>query len=303
MNAKVYWLASYPKSGNTWIRIFLANLLEEKQQPVDINRLNKHPAFLPIATDRKQFDRTVGVLSEDLSQETVLRLRPWVLRRCLQRSSAQQSPVLFSKAHDANITASAEERLYPPDLTSGVLYIVRSPFDVAISYSHHYNISIDQAIHEMADIHYGWNRSEDKYYLQLAGYHSSWSKHILSWLDHADYRVHLVRFEEMKYRPRETFQSIVRFFGLPHNDTAIQQAIQFSQFKELKKQEERVGFSERVAKKARFFRKGEAGAWREILTSDQIQQIIQDHGPVMQRLGYLDQHNNPIDETIWSQSP
>ncbi|MEJ2083836.1 MAG: sulfotransferase, partial [Acidobacteriota bacterium] len=35
----IVWLASYPKSGNTWLRAFLMNFLDPGKRPVDINQL------------------------------------------------------------------------------------------------------------------------------------------------------------------------------------------------------------------------------------------------------------------------
>ena len=36
---KILWLASYPRSGNTWLRAFLHNLFRNSAEPYDINRL------------------------------------------------------------------------------------------------------------------------------------------------------------------------------------------------------------------------------------------------------------------------
>ena len=62
---KIVWLASYPKSGNTWFRVFLSNLLSKANQPVDINNL----FAAPIASNRQLFDEATGLSSSDLTAD------------------------------------------------------------------------------------------------------------------------------------------------------------------------------------------------------------------------------------------
>src|SRR6056297_2434972 len=70
------WLASYPKSGNTWFRVFLSNLFSETPEPADINSLHE----TPIASARQPFDEATGLPSSDLTFEEVDHLRPEVYR-------------------------------------------------------------------------------------------------------------------------------------------------------------------------------------------------------------------------------
>ncbi|HJX72016.1 MAG TPA: hypothetical protein VJ346_08695, partial [Bacteroidales bacterium] len=69
---KIVWLASYPKSGNTWFRIFLTNLLNHTNEPVDINNL--YPST--IASSRSLFDEATGLESSDLTLDEIELLRP-----------------------------------------------------------------------------------------------------------------------------------------------------------------------------------------------------------------------------------
>ncbi len=78
---RIVWLASYPKSGNTWMRAFLSNYLADGDKPVDINSLDTGG---PIASARTIFDEAVGVEASDLTQDEIERYRPRVYRagRC-----------------------------------------------------------------------------------------------------------------------------------------------------------------------------------------------------------------------------
>ncbi|MCP5028332.1 MAG: sulfotransferase domain-containing protein, partial [Actinomycetia bacterium] len=73
----IVWLASYPKSGNTWFRTFLANLLRDDEDPVDINELRTGS----IASARNPFDIHTGLEASDLTQDEIDLLRPGVYRR------------------------------------------------------------------------------------------------------------------------------------------------------------------------------------------------------------------------------
>jgi hypothetical protein len=89
----IYWLASYPKSGNTWMRILLTNYLRNADQPADINSLDGGP----IASARQVFDDRVGLEASDLTQDEIERYRPFVY----EQMSEQASEPLFLKVHDA----------------------------------------------------------------------------------------------------------------------------------------------------------------------------------------------------------
>ena len=66
----IIWLASYPKSGNTWFRIFLTNLLQKHTSPANINELTGGP----IASSRQLFDELTGIDSSDLTFDEIEKL-------------------------------------------------------------------------------------------------------------------------------------------------------------------------------------------------------------------------------------
>ncbi|NJM14882.1 MAG: hypothetical protein HC896_05435 [Bacteroidales bacterium] len=70
------WLASYPKSGNTWYRIFLSNLLSGKEMPQSINNMY----YTAIASSREIFEQATGISSTDLTFDEIDALRPQVFR-------------------------------------------------------------------------------------------------------------------------------------------------------------------------------------------------------------------------------
>lgn len=84
MSGGLYWLASYPKSGNTWVRAFIANLTHTGPGAVDINALDTGA----IASSRHWIEATLGFDTTELSHAEIDRLRPAVYRWCARHSTA-----------------------------------------------------------------------------------------------------------------------------------------------------------------------------------------------------------------------
>jgi hypothetical protein len=99
-----------------------------------------------------------------------------------------------------------------------------------------------------------------------------------------------MRYEDMLLNSLSTFMQAVRFSGLEHTEEEVEKAIRFSSFEELKKQEKEKGFREKSPNTTCFFRKGQIGSWKEVLSDQQIEKIIDDHRQVMVRFGYLDEN-------------
>ncbi len=118
---------------------------------------------------------------------------------------------------------------------------------------------------------------------QLLG---TWSAPGASWLDGADRPLLLVRYEDMMADARRETGRLARFLDLDASDDRIARAVSACRFESLRSAEAR-GFIERPSGMDRFFRQGRSGAWRNALTEAQAQRIVDDHGTVMQRLGYL----------------
>ena len=125
----IFWLASYPKSGNTWFRIFLTNLLREACAPADINDLKESP----YASARAMFDEFTGIEASDLCADEIDRLRPELYRYLADHAEGP----FFMKIHDAYTLVADNQPLIPTAASTGALYFIRNPLDVAVSFAHH----------------------------------------------------------------------------------------------------------------------------------------------------------------------
>jgi hypothetical protein len=282
--SRIVWLASYPKSGNTWLRVFLANLRSSGAAPSDINQLDTG-----MAVGRGMFDNLLGVESADMTADEIDHYRPQVYREIALRSRES----LVFKIHDAYTHVPGGEPLFPGDATKGAVYLVRNPLDVAISFAHHSSLTLDESINRLADESFAFSSECDRLHQQLRQRLLSWSGHVKSWLDQDSITVHLMRYEDMHARPVETFTDALQFLGLNAAAKQVLQSLSFSSFEGLRDQERMSGFRERPSTAKSFFRKGRVGEWRKVLNSHQVDRVLRDHGEVMRRLGYLSEDGSP----------
>jgi hypothetical protein len=284
----IAWLASYPKSGNTWFRVFITNLLSGLDEPVDINAINEGAS----AHDRVLFDELTGVETSELAPEELDEMRPEVYAMAAEHHDG----TLFYKTHDIFLRLADGSPVYPPAASLGAIYFVRNPLDVAASYANHNNSSVAEAIGLMADPDHGLCMPERRLFGQVPQTLGTWSANVTSWVDNGLMPVHVVKYEDMLARPLEAFGGVLRFLGMEHGEDEMLRALRFSSFGELKRQEAEHGFRERSSKTESFFRKGTSGSWREELSEAEVARVVADHGDVMRRFGYLDGAGRILDE-------
>ncbi len=278
----ICWLASFPKSGNTWVRLFLANLFANLPKPVNINTL-KNFTFGDNRGDL--FEQVAGRPLADLSMQEINALRPRV-----HRFIANARPeTIFVKTHQAIGFVDGVATITPA-VTQGAVYIIRNPLDTLVSYASHVGASLEEAVRHLADPD---NRLEGGS-ISTFSMLTSWSNHVRSWVDAPGLKPHVMRYEDMAQDPKGTFAAFCRFLGLPDDRKRQDKAIRFTAFDTLRDQEARLGFRERPPTSEVFFRKGKVGSWRDELPATLAEQVIADHREVMQRFGYLNPDGSPI---------
>lgn len=274
--AGIWWLASYPKSGNTWLRVALASLLSGR--PADINAM---PLVSLIATNRAYFDKALGIESADLTIEQETNLRP----RAYEIWAADAEQPIYCKAHDAYRMTPAGEPLFPTAATLGAVYIVRDPRAVAVSRTHHTGRTIDETIARLDDLPSAPSAATGRLHWQLLERLGSWSEHVGSWRG-APFPVHLVRYEDMHRDPQGAFTGVAAFLGLPTDRERIAAAVEAAAFPRLQAQERAAGFIEKPRRAAAFFREGSVDGWRRALSPEHAARISAAHGAVMRQCNY-----------------
>jgi aryl sulfotransferase len=286
---RTIWLASYPKSGNTWFRMPLANLSAKDSKPVDINDL---PEREGIASGRLLFDQISLIDSGLLTHDEIDCLRPRIYEALAEDdddTKPEDPPrVRIVKVHDAYTSTPQGEPLLAGERgAAGAIVIVRDPRDVAPSLANHHHCSIDEAISFMNDAAANYSSKTHRQHEQLRQKLSGWSAHIASWLDQTDIPVHLIRYETLQADTFGTFHRALDFAGRPESEDDIRRAVTYAAFSELRRQEQENGFDEGPYRFGGiFFRRGEVGAWHDELSDEQVARIEAAHGPMMRRLSY-----------------
>lgn len=273
------WIASYPKSGNTWLRLALLSLSRDGA-PLDFAQ---HPSFAPMAGARSRFDAAMDVESSLLTEAEGTALRP--LYHTLEAATAA-APML-RKVHDYWRLTPAGTPLFAPACTHATLYLVRDPRDVAASFAHHNGQSVAEAIAIMADPQAGLTLSKRRPGTHFPQRLGSWSLNVTSWLDAPGMPPPLVlHYEALCRDPEAVLARAAQHLGWTVAPGAVARAVAATRFDVLRAEEARAGFAEKAPFAPSFFRRGIAGGWRDTLTPDQAAQIVRDHGAVMERLGY-----------------
>jgi aryl sulfotransferase len=287
---RLVWLASYPKSGNTWFRMLAHALALGADQPLDINKL---PVEAAIASARHPFDQLTLLDSEALTHDEADLLRPSIYRAFargefrdpLAPADVPASDPYFVKVHDAYTANTAGEPLF--GAARAAILMVRDPRAVAPSFATHRGCTIDEAIGFMASDGFATSLNYNDRVRQMRQRLLNWSHHAESWLAQPDVPVHLVRYEDLKADTAGVLATAFRFLGREITAEAAAAAVRKADFRQLQSQERQKGFVEQPHTTTQlFFRRGEAEGWREELTAEQAARVEAAHAPMMRRLGY-----------------
>ena len=295
----IVWIAAYPKSGTTWLRTMLTNYLADGDAPASINALVGQWG----ASARDKFDQLIGIDSSDLRPDELAHHLP-AFRELLADAVCGQSvdavesaagPRLpyFAKTHEAFCGPVGGPRFSAVGAV-GAIYLVRNPLDVAVSYAHHLQLPIEQTIRRM-------NRPDADEVPAVSGIRNllpnplrTWREHVASWVDQKTVRTCVVRYEDLLADPIAAFGRVVRFAGLEWQANRLARAVDHAAFPRLRAQEAEHGFGERQQTAPSFFRAGVAGGWRQALTRDQVHAVLDAHGPMMARFGYVEPAEAPL---------
>lgn len=271
---QIWWLASYPKSGNTWIRMFLNAYLSGF--PPDLN------TGFQYATGDNHLGYFQCVASRPANNLTATEqafMRPAVLMMHINMSAAKHVCI---KTHHAKVQVD-NIPLFPPKISAGGVYVIRDPRDVVISFADHLGESIDGTIDNMNEVQYVTEHKVSRLMHVL----TTWSIHATTWVKkNKDIPIKVVRYEDMLDNPEYEFERILEAFGFAKiNRDKFNFALEVTNFANLREMEDKEGFREK-GQGEKFFRVGKSGQWKDVLTSEQVERIEADHGEVMEEYGY-----------------
>ena len=256
----IIWLASYPKSGNTWVRSFLSAYYFSDDGIFNFNLLkniNQYP-------HKKFFDKKIdkpGSIHEywESSQKNIV---------------TKKKPIIL-KTHNCLIPINGNN-FTSLKYTLGVIYIVRDPRNIITSLKNHYEMSYDETLKFMINKKKFIFDNRDKGNYASFHFLSSWSNHYKSWIKSNLFKTLIIKYEDLEKKPYETFSNLINFLNiLMENEESINEkkiinCIETTSFEKLKKNEQKYGFKEAVYSNKTngqidFFNLGFKNKWKKIL--------------------------------------
>tara|TARA_B100000674_G_C37721528_1_gene860039 strand:- start:49 stop:894 length:846 start_codon:yes stop_codon:yes gene_type:complete len=259
----IIWVASYPKSGNTYLRSFLASYYFSQEGKFDFDQLLKIHQF-----PNMKFSKFKSNTKEEAS-------RNWLFN---QNAFFEKKNLNLVKTHNCLYPYKGNE-FTTKQQTLGAIYIVRDPRNIITSLTHHYTLEYYEAFNHMIDENSSLlERSHESDHSNFT-YLNSWSNHYKSWKNNLIFETLFIKYEDFEKNKEETFKKVVLFVNkLTNRDPKLDEkkflnSIKSTNFSNLKNKELNEGFEESVfsnktGKKINFFNLGFNNRWQKLLPND-----------------------------------
>ncbi len=286
----IIWLASYPKSGNTWLRFFIISLLAGDKDNINLSHLKAITSF----PTKSQFE---GLVKDFKSLVEVA--KNWQIA---QKKINFDKKIKFLKTHNM-LNRYKNSFFTDNENTLGTIYIARDPRNIITSLKNHFSYTeYDEAkkflFNEKQAIVLS-NSQEKKIKnqdnFQLPQFVGSWQTHYKSWKNMKK-NLLLIKYENLIKTPDLEFVKIAKFLEkmlkIRFTKEQIEKSIYLSSFDKLQKMEEKKGFIESTenkltGQKNKFFYLGPKNDWRKILDKEIADEISSRFEPEMKELRYL----------------
>ena len=285
----IIWIASYPKSGNTWIRSILSAYLFSEDGKFSFKLLKNIDRF----SSKNLFTESIN---DSNYQSRVSKY--WIPS---QKMINQDKKIHFLKTHNALCTID-NNKFTDRFNTIAVIYIVRDPRNLITSLAHHYELSLEEAFSFLANKRKiifpqsfvkndkPVNKSKDFNFL------GNWSDHYISWKNINFCPIKIIKYEDLMIDTESIFFSTLEFLSkflkIKLDKKKINNALISTSFKKLSRMEKKEGFQEAIIssktkKKIRFFNLGKKNNWNKLLDKKIIRKIESNFKNEMIELGYL----------------
>ena len=291
MSKHIFWISSYPKSGNTLIRAIITSLFFSRDGEFQFEQLKHTTQF----ETRNRLNLIKKINEEDfLNLDQLKVLSKYWLTLQKKENLKINKGFGFVKSHSSYVAIS-NNWFTNSSNTAGYIYIIRDPRDIAISWAKHTNLTYDQSIDFMLDFNscIEWARANSELpdHIKPRSFLSSWDEHVASWTNN-DLSVPklILKYEDVVYKKKEVLNEIVDFFeksfkiNFNLDKIKLNNIIKTTDFQKLKSQESMLGFTEAVS--GTFFRQGEKNQWKNILNLAQINKLENKFRDFMNKFGY-----------------
>tara|TARA_Y100000741_G_scaffold196520_1_gene149394 strand:+ start:413 stop:1255 length:843 start_codon:yes stop_codon:yes gene_type:complete len=279
----IIWLASYPKSGNTWVRSIVSSLLYSNDGDFNFELIKKIKQF----PEKKYFKDLINDFDNfDKIKEN------WILA---QDKINLDDQIKVLKTHQGKYNVGKDSFTNSTN-TLATIYIVRDPRTLISSISNHYTLDLNQASNFLMTPQIIGNSKkweENKIGMQcLLG---KWNDHYRSWT-RAKNDLLLIRYEDLVHNPENELEKIIiflkKYINFETDDIKNKRILETTSFKNLKEMEDKGLFKENVLNKkddstVNFFHMGPANNWKENLNKGITDKIEKNFFQEMVELKYL----------------
>ena len=283
----ILWIASYPKSGNTWLRTLISSYYYSEDGVYSDNIINKIGQF-PEKRHFTEFEYNQNIITDTT--------RFWLRA---QQKINQDKKLRFFKTHNA-FGELNNQKFTNKENSIGCIYIVRDPRNVITSLKNHYEMNDEQALK--------WMTNENKFIYDVQNFDkdgysdfqfiSSWETNYNSWTVQKQIPIKIVKYENLLNETYIVFKDIIDFInkltGINKkiDKEKLKNSVQTTSFNKLKNKEEKHGFSEAVFsqktnKKIPFFFLGPENDWRNILSDDLKKKLNKIYEKKLTELSYI----------------
>lgn len=270
----IIWLASYPKSGNTWLRAFTGALFGLEP----ISEQGRFAAFSTQCNARDAFQAAFAGKTAPKTDGTLEWRQPF--QRQLSENVGNRR--IFCKTHCRYSSQSGED-LFAADVALHAILIVRNPIDVCASLTNHFGVGVPVALNMINNPDAAMARNSTRNFEAPLG---DWSSFTRSWLEQSDIPLSVMRYEDMFFEPEKRFGAFAaKVMGI-RDPEKIAAAVKASAFDNLKERETRFGFDEKPGGAERFFWKGRPYHGLDMLDSAAQKAVWLKHGQMAERIGY-----------------
>ena len=269
----IFWIASYPKSGNTWLRLLIANYL----WPNNTNPF-KSLKFIDGFPKKKFFK---GIVNENIIKKNGFEIFKHFI--IAQDKINLNKEINILKTH--NSAVSIQGQLFTNSHNScGAIYIVRDPRSVVVSHAYHHKNDFEKSVSNMLnDRTVAFN---DELYMEAR---LSWKVNYVSWKKINMPKI-IIKYEDLHKdtfnKFREALEFLNQFKKIEINNDQIKKVIEKCSFSKLSENEKKIGFYEKKGEED-FFRKGLIDEWKTALNKDLIKKIEHECKEEMKELNYL----------------
>jgi hypothetical protein len=278
----IIWLASYPKSGNTWLRSIISSLINTDDGNFNFRLLDRIPLF-PMRKHLQDFTKNFNNFEEVQKY--------WIFA---QEKINLNNKINFFKTHQLNCNINNYE-FTNKNNTAGAIYIVRDPRNLITSISNHYDKNIQESKKFLFTPRLIGTEPAENNVINLIG---SWNEHYKFWTksDLFKNKILLIKYEDLILDIEKQIEKIVaflnRYISVPTNKNKIKKIIETTSFGNLQKMEENENFKEGVydntkSKKVKFFFRGPENNWKVSLAEEDIIEIETKFYLEMKELGYI----------------